>query len=319
MDFNYLLKDWLTDVYGFTITPKLELFQRPTSIQIIRIIVGNQTYWLRLYIENYSSLKQIGDEASALEQLYQNGVKVARPIHRKDGKFVGGFGDYLAIMFAHADGIEVKAPTTEQAAAFGSLVARIHAFGSALTLPNRPLIDYRFLGEQPLKHVEPYLAERRTEFEELRRIAKHTRDQVWKGGKDTELPNGFCHGDVHLENVKFAGTSPTIFDFEACAIGPYVYDVACYWRKLILANRNKSIYEKEWEAFLHGYQAVRSLQHDELKAVPALATLRAIWVMALPAQPGVTWGTDWLTDLSYFDAHFKMIQDFARHTHSKRF
>lgn len=318
MDFNYQLQVWLTDIYGFTITPNLELFQRSTSIQIIRIIVGNQIYWLRL-IENCPSLEQIEDEARAIEQLHRNGVKVARPIYRKDGKFVGSFGDYLAIMFANADGIEVKTPTTKQAAAFGSLVARIHAFGSALTLPSHPLIDYRFLGEQPLKYMEPYLAECQIELEELRLIAQHMRDQVWKEGKDTELPSGFCHGDVHLENVKFDGTSPTIFDFETCAIGPYVYDVACYWRKLILANRNKSIYEKEWEAFLHGYQAVRSLQPYELEAVPALATLRAIWVMALPAQPGVTWGTDWLTDLSYFDAHFKMIQDFARRTHDKRF
>jgi Ser/Thr protein kinase RdoA (MazF antagonist) len=310
MDFNHQLQIWLTDIYGFTITPNLELFQRPTSSQTIRIIVGNQIYWLRL-IENCSTLEQIEDEAKAIQQLYRNGVKVAHPIHRTDGKFVGSFGDYLAILFANADGIEVKTPTTEQAAALGSLVARIHAFGSALTLPSHRLIDYHFLGEQPLKHVEPYLAERRTELEELRLIAQHMRDQVWRG-KDTELPSGFCHGDVHLENVKFDGTSPTIFDFEACAIGPYVYDVACYWRKLILANKNKSIYEKDWEAFLHGYQAVRSLQPHELEAVPALATLRAIWVMALPAQPRVTWATDWLMDTSYFDAHFNMIQDFTR-------
>jgi Ser/Thr protein kinase RdoA (MazF antagonist) len=312
MDFNYQLKDWLTDIYGFTITPKLELFQRPTSIQIIRIIVGNQTYWLRLYIENYSSLEQIGDEARAIEQLYQHGVKVARPIHRKDGKFVGGFGDYLAIMFANADGIEVKAPTTEQAAAFGSLVARIHAFGSALTLPSRPLIDYRFLGEQPVKYIEPYLAKRKIELEELQLIAQQMRDQVWREEKNIELPSGFCHGDVHLRNVKFSGTSPTIFDFESCATGPYVYDIACYWRKLILASRNESIFKEEWEAFLHGYRGVRSLQINEVEAIPALATLRAIWTMALPAQPSAIWGTDWLKDLSYFDAHFKMIQDFAR-------
>ncbi|MEM9483724.1 MAG: phosphotransferase [Cyanobacteria bacterium P01_F01_bin.116] len=154
-----------------------------------------------------------------------------------------------------------------------------------------------------------------TELEELRLMAQSMRDQVWNKGKETELPSGFCHGDVHLENVKFDGMSPTIFDFEACAMGPYIYDIACYWRKLILANWNKSIYEKQWEAFLHGYQAVRPLHHSELEVIPALATLRAIWVMALPAQPGVTWGTDWLNDLSYFDAHFKMIQDFARQPH----
>ncbi|MBD2101627.1 phosphotransferase [Leptolyngbya sp. FACHB-261] len=173
--------------------------------------------------------------------------------------------------------------------------------------------------EQPLQYVEPYLANRRAELEELRLIAQEMRDQVWQEGKETELPGGFCHGDVHLENAKFWGLSPTIFDFESCAIGPYTYDVACHWRKRILANGDESARKKEWEAFLTGYQARRPLEQNELEAVPALATLRAIWTMALPAQLGVTWGTDWLTDLSYFDAHFKMIREFAERTRSRRF
>lgn len=318
MDFEYQLQVWLTDAYGFTLTPNLEIFQRPTSNQIVRVIVSDQIYWLRLYRENNFSFEQVEGEARAVEQLHQNGVKVAYPIYRKDGRFVGIFRDRLGVMFANADGIEVKTPTTEQADAFGSLIARIHCFGNALSLLNRPLIDYHFLVEQPLIWVEPYLAERRAEFKELQLIAQHMREQVWKEERENALPSGFCHGDVHLENVKFCGTSPTIFDFAACAFGPYAYDIACYWRKQILARRGELIYEKKWEAFLQGYQAFRSLQQHELEAVPVLATLRAIWVMALPAQPGATWGTDWFTDLSYFDAHFKMIKAFAKHV-DKRF
>src|SRR5262245_60345803 len=45
----------------------------------------------------------------------------------------------------------------------------------------------------------------------------------------------------------------------------------------------------------------------ELCAIPALATLRAIWTMALPASPHARWGRDWLIDPTYFDAHLAMI------------
>jgi hypothetical protein len=40
--------------------------------------------------------------------------------------------------------------------------------------------------------------------------------------------------------------------------------------------------------------------------------LRAIWVMALPATPGTTWGQDWLLDAEYMDAHVSMIERLAR-------
>jgi hypothetical protein len=46
--------------------------------------------------------------------------------------------------------------------------------------------------------------------------------------------------------------------------------------------------------------------------IPALACLRAIWVMCLPALPSETWGAEWLTDPDYFAAHIAMITRLAR-------
>ena len=33
--------------------------------------------------------------------------------------------------------------------------------------------------------------------------------------------------------MKTARGPGTLFDFEACGVGPWVYDLACYWRKRI--------------------------------------------------------------------------------------
>jgi hypothetical protein len=40
--------------------------------------------------------------------------------------------------------------------------------------------------------------------------------------------------------------------------------------------------------------------------------LRAVWTMSLPAQPGVTWGSDWVRDADYWNDHMKMVRWFAR-------
>ena len=67
----------------------------------------------------------------------------------------------------------------------------------------------------------------------------------------------------------------------------------------------------EWEALLRGYEQTRVLTPSERRAIPALATLRAVWVMALPATPGTTWGQEWLLDPEYLDAHVAMIERLA--------
>jgi hypothetical protein len=66
-----------------------------------------------------------------------------------------------------------------------------------------------------------------------------------------------------------------------------------------------------FEAFVRGYRTVRPISDAAISAVPALATLRAIWVMSLPTEPGSRWGASWLEDREYFAAHFEMIQRYA--------
>lgn len=68
------------------------------------------------------------------------------------------------------------------------------------------------------------------------------------------------------------------------------------------------------DTFVRGYDSVRPVSVDERRAVPALATLRAIWVMALPAACIGIWGADWVADPAYFSAHLAMIRRFASET-----
>jgi hypothetical protein len=41
------------------------------------------------------------------------------------------------------------------------------------------------------------------------------------------------------------------------------------------------------------------------------SSVRAVWVMALPASPHARWGRDWLADPDYFASHLAMIARLA--------
>jgi hypothetical protein len=66
-----------------------------------------------------------------------------------------------------------------------------------------------------------------------------------------------------------------------------------------------------FEAFVRGYRTVRPISDAAVGAVPALATLRAVWVMSLPTEPGSRWGAAWLEDREYFAAHLELIHRYA--------
>ncbi len=158
----------------------------------------------------------------------------------------------------------------------------------------------------------PWLLQAGRDVDALTALSDEMGARIWTRDGTTLLPSGLCHGDLQLQNARFVGDAPTLFDFEVCGVGPCVYDLACYWRKPVaLAPPDTPKPEDEWKALLRGYARVRSLAAGELRAVPPLATLRAIWTMALPASPQATWGHDWLVDPDYFAAHLDMIQRLA--------
>ncbi len=228
-------------------------------------------------------------------------------------------GAYPALLFDEAPGREVAALSPEQAEALGVLLGRIHAATHVRGAGRRWKIDADTLAWAPLRAGERWLArvggdsaryaERRCA--ELTPLMNEMVALAWPDG--TALPAGLCHGDVYVDNVRFDGARPTLFDLECCGTGPCVYDLACYWRRRIgLAPAGEESPHAEWQALLRGYQQIRALAPAELRAIPALATLRAMWTMALPAAPGTTWGQDWLLDPEYLDAHLAMIDQLAR-------
>jgi Ser/Thr protein kinase RdoA (MazF antagonist) len=279
-----------------------------TASDLIRIEVPRGARWLKLASRSGRTIEELEAEAEIVACLADSNISVAAPVRRLDGRYAGPValpdGVYSGTMFCEAPGVEVASPSQAQARALGTLIANVHlASPSACT--NRWTIDATTLCLQPLCWIHSWIPQI-PELVDVRDIGSEMIARIW-GDKSEGLPTGLCHGDLHLENVWFDGLAPTLFDFEVCGMGPLVYDLACYWRKRVLADETSI---PEWEALLDGYNTVRALTPEELHAIPALATLRAIWTMALPASPISTWGRDWL-DSEYFAAHISMIKSLA--------
>jgi len=288
------------------------------SSSVARIATADRTYWLKLVTVTARSLDELEAEAEVATGLAGRGLCVAPAISRRDGRYAGTIelpdGACRALLFDNAPGVEVATASPEQAEALGALLGRIHATTDVRGAGRRWQIDVDALARRPLHTVRQWLrrvggkgprhAERRVAalvalIDEMAALASPPGDA---------LPTGLCHGDVQLENVRFDGSQPTLFDLEWCGTGACAYDLACYWRSRVgLGPTDDEPLRAEWQALLRGYEQIREIAPAERRAIRALATLRAMWVMALPAAAGSTWGQDWLLDPEYIAAHLAMI------------
>jgi Ser/Thr protein kinase RdoA (MazF antagonist) len=292
--------------------------------RLARIETAGRVCWLKLGGHG-RGIDELEAEAEVAAALAGRGLPVAAPVARRDGRFAGAIalpgGPRLALLFDDAPGDEVAAPSVAQAEALGVVLARVHAAIDIPAAARRWRIDADSLARAPLRAVERWLARAGGDADAVR--AATGRCAALAGLVDElaamlgpaaagALAIGLCHGDLQPENVRFDGDRPTLFDLEVCGVGPCAYDLACYWRRRIgLAPDDADPPHAEWHALVRGYERVRPLSPAERRAIPALAALRAVWVMALPAAPGATWGQDWLLDPEYLDAHVAMIERLA--------
>ncbi len=307
----------LATAYRFDETPRCERVVRIAN-DVARVLVSGRAYWLKLSNKTVRPLDELEAEAEIVAGLAARGLGVAAPVRRADGCYAGTLelpeGPCPAVLFDEAPGVEVAAATAAQAEALGRSIARLHLAHDVPGAARRDRIDGDALATGPLGWVQPWLRQARGAGAPvaLEALAAEMSARAWPPGATAPLPDGLCHGDLQLDNVRFDGDAPTLFDFEACGVGPCAYDLACYWRKHIaLTPAGEAPPRAEWDALLRGYASVRPLAPAELRAVPALATLRAIWVMALPASPRARWGRDWLIDPEYFAAHLAMLAHLA--------
>ncbi|HYH80880.1 MAG TPA: phosphotransferase [Longimicrobium sp.] len=216
-------------------------------------------------------------ELDALLHLHARGIPVAPPVARRDGALVATVtapeGERHLVLFPFIAG---KPLTPDDVAAYGGLVARIHAASDDFASRHpRFELDLRHLVDEPLEAIRPHLDGRAEDWEYLAALARRLRERL-RDLPVERLDRGLCHGDINWSNVHVgADRAPAMLDFDCCGTGWRAYDVAIFrW-----LARTRDAEQTLWADFLRGYEAVRPLAEIELRATDVFVALRHLWAM----------------------------------------
>ena len=226
----------------------------------------------------------IAGEIDWINYLAKGGANVAKAILSKDGNLVeamdDGHGDqFLATAFIKAPGDpywEAELPP-DFAEHYGQVIGRIHALTKGYSPTdsawrrlewdapgNLEIADWLPTSEAAILHkfqaLKPY-------FDTL--------------PKDQDS-YGLIHQDAHGANFFVHEGQITLFDFDDCVYGWFIYDIAMvFFYELMWRVENQEVVEKFTSAFLTGYHRENALNSRWLAAIPYFLKLREIDLYAV--------------------------------------
>lgn len=248
---------------------------------------GDQKFVLRLYQVGEHLGRRESDylyELDWLDFLRQRQIRVAYPIARRNGGFLGQVeapeGIRYYALFSFAPGKRMALDDEELLYTFGSRMGEIHlASNDYVPGYDRRPMDLEYLVDKPIEHIKRFWADRPDEkLNLLLESAQAAKDEI-QGLIDNELHTedgwGPIGGDFHPHNTHFdEHGEPTFFSFDLCGPGWRSYDIAVF----LLNTRLLRLPSHLSAAFFAGYNAVRPLSDNEHEAISPFMTIRRIWL-----------------------------------------
>ena len=211
-----------------------------------------------------------------------------------------------AALFTAAPGeeIDLNSFSQEHAGRFGEAAAAIHGATDSLTDEfQRAPLDLDLLLNKPLALIRPMIAHRSEDLAYLAALATQLRSNVETAAG---LDKGFCHGDLHFQNARYADQVFTVYDFDYCGWGYRAYDLSVFpWT---LRDQPPERIAAMARAFLAGYLRHRPANSIDIAAIPTFVAIRQILVAGLHIGLADRFGWGWLND-RYFDRLFKGLRD----------
>jgi len=268
------------------------------------------TYYLRAYRFRWRTQTDIELELEALNHLTNRGFPAIRPVPYKDGQVYCSVhapeGRRFLALFTEAPGTEIsyEDDPAGNAERYGKAVARMHHALDDFSSPHpRFRLDLAHFIDQPLHHIQPFLAHRPQDWEFLQEFANQLRQQVLAMPADI-LEQGFCHGDLqgYHANISPNGTL-TFYDFDCGGFGYRAYDLAVF----LWCCRLEDAVALRWPPFLKSYRETRPLDERDVQAIPLFVCARYLWHMGVHTQNSFDWGIDFLNE-KYFNDHMKRLR-----------
>ena len=243
----------------------------------------SRKYILRIYRNDWRSPDEINFELGFLDYLKKQGSLISYPLLTIEDQLYFQFsapeGTRFATLFYYAEGDSPgNSISPSQSELLGHTVATIHKFSNSFECKEyRKVLDIPYLVDGSVLAIESFLSK-----EQLHYILR-VRDIIESHMPDLPKEEGVwgaCHGDVNPTNFHINSESQiTLFDFDQCGYGYRAFEIAKF-KSSIYPIENKEEVESH---FLQGYQSVRQLSGNEIKAIPYLEIISHIWVMAIHA------------------------------------
>jgi len=219
-----------------------------------------------------------------INYLAQGGASVSRAIYSQSGNLVeaiddGQGGQFLATAFVKAPGVpswEIDW-TSEFQEHYGQVIGRIHALTKEYAPANpswrRP--DWNSHGNLDLEDWLP--ASEAVAISKFQALMPHFESLP----KDRD-GYGLIHQDAHGANFYVHEGKITLFDFDDCVYGWFIYDIAMVLFYAAMWKEDKTAFTYEFMGdFLRGYRTENQLDPVWLNELPHFLKLREIDLYAV--------------------------------------
>jgi homoserine kinase type II len=216
----------------------------------------------------------------------ERGLPVPRPYGDANGSLVLALKGKPAAIVDRLPGAHHLAPDAADCAAIGAVLARLHlaARDFALSQPNLRGLAW---WEETVPVVLPHLdADRAGLMTDELAYQRH----LASSSAYATLPRGAIHGDLFRDNAMFVeGTLAGVFDFYFAGVDTLLFDVAVTINDWCIDLDSGRLDEDRAGALVAAYEAVRPLEHAEVRLLPALLRAAAFrfwlsraWDLHLP-------------------------------------
>lgn len=237
---------------------------------------AKERYFLRVCRTGAFSREALEFEANALTYLHRQGVPVAYPIARRSGGYLteiaASEGPRFILLTALALGGVPDYDDARTCRLVGASVAQFHALSAGFeTSHTRPRLDLDWLVDDSINVIRAHVSHR----SDVLRLYEKGADAVraaMEGVPDHAMDQGLCHGDLHGGNLHLHDGTVTFFDFEECAFGYRVYDLATFKWGVCPGKKMAA----HWSAFQEGYSAVLPLSDRDASLIDPFLIAREL-------------------------------------------
>ena len=291
----------------YPISPSGCSLQRSYTNDVYILEATTVAYVVKIYGPGWRTAADLAYEIDLLEHLVANGVAVAMPVPRRDGKFVHTLtmpeGIRYCVVFSYAPGTAPVEPFTSTLYyAFGRAAGLLHRVAdSFVSQEPRFQLDLAYLLDRPLAAIRPHLAHRPDDWAYVAGLAERVHARISEFAAQG-LDWGSCHGDLTLDCFHMSEDGQiTFYDFDSGGPG---------WRALEFQGLyDAALYLKSdtWEVFRAGYTEVRPLGAIDLAAIPWCVPLYAIWSMGWAVSQWARWSGRWRADDAYWNEQLSWL------------